>query len=914
MLNKKSWITYLITLSCAFLLLFAVGCSCSEKEPPHVHTYTNSFTCHDRACIGCGEEILATTAHKVFDAETCEDQNCVYCGETVYGEHFYDNNFACVDKECKVCHRVLSATDAHRFLNSQACVDRICLDCGTAFDATAEHSFLGGECTCTHVDVSNYLTFTSVTKKGVSYYAVSGYSGSYSKIALPKTYNGKAVVSITSGAFSNSTVITSVCIPDSYLEVGYGAFANCKKLEQVSFSGSTKLEVIGEHAFAGCVKLAGIIIPEKVQTISFEAFKDCSNLKTVITHPNIKNIDSNAFRNCTSLVSIEAYALENLGYNAFYNCLALRAFNVSENATFTSFSEGVFFNCNMLSDIVIPNSVNHIGKNAFAGCNSLMEIVIPASVLQINEQAFSDCYKLVHVRNLSSVKLAETDTFREVVTGKYATFNTVITKAPNGIVRFNDGEKEYFIGYTGSGKYLNLAKYFGITAIYDYAFNGNTTITKVSLPTVLTEIGQAAFKNCTKLEQVEYGKVSALKSIGEEAFLGCAKLTAFTIPKSVDFIGGYAFYGCDKLVQVRNFSGKDAGLPDNLDMEIKNNNADFKGVVLVNENGVVTYTVGDKVYLLDYSGTAQTLNLANSNITDIYAQAFDGNNTLTAIVLPANLKTIGEAAFRYCSELKSISIPASVEEIGRTAFADCGKLESVSFGENSALTKISQSTFENCSALKSITIPKGIELIEDRAFFCCDSLQTLYFEKGAAITSIYSYAFYGCTSLVELNIPATVQTVGGYAFYACTGIEELSFGENSEITYVGDYAFYRCTALTTVDLGKYESLSEIGSYAFSGCLAVETIILNGNINYIYFNAFDGLINIKDLYYGGSVEQWELLEDDDLTNNEFYMDNVDVTNPAVNRYYYYIEGTTVIDPELNYWYYDANGKIVTILAE
>ena len=116
-----------------------------------------------------------------------------------------------------------------------------------------------------------------------------------------------------------------------------------------------------------------------------------------------------------------------------------------------------------------------------------------------------------------------------------------------------------------------------------------------------------------------------------------------------------------------------------------------------------------------------------------------------------------------------------------------------------------------------------------------------------------------------------------------------------------------------IDLGKYANLSEIGESAFGNCINVETVIIFNTVDYIYLNAFSGCDSVKEFYFGGSEEDWEIYNDDDLTNKEFYMNNSAVSNANVIRYYYY-DQNTVINSKLNYWYYDTDGNIVVYQAQ
>ncbi|MBQ8555948.1 MAG: leucine-rich repeat protein [Clostridia bacterium] len=68
-----------------------------------------------------------------------------------------------------------------------------------------------------------------------------------------------------------------------------------------------------------------------------------------------------------------------------------------------------------------------------------------------------------------------------------------------------DGTAYAVTGYTGSASSVTVPDWYEglpVTAIGDGAFQGNTAITSVSLPSSITRIGASAFKGCTSLKTV----------------------------------------------------------------------------------------------------------------------------------------------------------------------------------------------------------------------------------------------------------------------------------------------------------------------------------------------------------------------------------------------------------------------------
>lgn len=56
-----------------------------------------------------------------------------------------------------------------------------------------------------------------------------------------------------------------------------------------------------------------------------------------------------------------------------------------------------FYNCDSLTNIVIPNGVKSVGGYAFANCEKLAKVVLPDSIKNIDGRAFTDDHNLKRV-------------------------------------------------------------------------------------------------------------------------------------------------------------------------------------------------------------------------------------------------------------------------------------------------------------------------------------------------------------------------------------------------------------------------------------------------------------------------------------------------------------------------------------
>jgi hypothetical protein len=109
---------------------------------------------------------------------------------------------------------------------------------------------------------------------------------------------------IASGAFSMKINLVSVTIPESLETIGSFAFAECKGLTTVTFSGTSRLKTIEGSAFSGCSKLVEIIIPDSVTHIRNQVFHDCWALKNVVIGSGVEEIGFTAFGGCGALESM----------------------------------------------------------------------------------------------------------------------------------------------------------------------------------------------------------------------------------------------------------------------------------------------------------------------------------------------------------------------------------------------------------------------------------------------------------------------------------------------------------------------------------------------------------------------------------------------------------------------------------
>lgn len=428
----------------------------------------------------------------------------------------------------------------------------------------------------------------------------------------------------------------------------------------------------------------------------------------------------------------------------------------------------------------------------------------------------------------------------------------------------------------------------------------------VGLP--VTEIAPGAFEAQTALQSITLP--SELTTIGSSAFSGCSSLQTLDIPASVVTIGGSAFSGCSSLKSIN----------------VAENNRGFSsyGGILYNKSKTICIHVPVAI-----EGTVSL----PETLTEIPSSAFSGRAKFTGIVLHSGLEKIGDMAFYGCSSLTEAVVPASVTSVGRSAFEGCTSLArlvlpftwqsglsepvydpvrqawegdslvgyifgAATFYQNGAKIPVSLKTLEftggtslikyllnGCKDLEHIVLPDTLTSIEANVFASCTSLQTINIPKD--IRNIDPSALSGCVALKSITVsdaniayadqdgvlynknktqiiivPAALE--GEISIpEGVTGIESAAFRGRkisrvtlaASVQHLAADAFRDCAELRTVVVSDASRLISIGDSAFSGCSALESVTIPASVQTIGMLAFQGCGTLGAAYFK-ETQGWE----------------------------------------------------------
>ena len=261
-------------------------------------------------------------------------------------------------------------------------------------DNTASNPQVNLEFDFPEAPASDFEYEKSADGKGV---ALGRYVGADKEVRIPEKIDGKPVTLLKSKTFTNTTAET-VIIPNTVVELEWGAFDYALELKTVVFEGDIK--TMGEGAFRGCEKLETVILPDGFTELGEAMFTGCHSLKNIVLPDSLKVIGRSAFWACIALESIVIpHGVTDIGMSAFYMC---------EN----------------LVDIVIPHTVTEIGGSAFSFCTSLVDFVFPDGVKEIGSSMFFGCTSLESVKFGSSVELVLGNIFNDCTSLKTITFTS----------------------------------------------------------------------------------------------------------------------------------------------------------------------------------------------------------------------------------------------------------------------------------------------------------------------------------------------------------------------------------------------------------------------------------------------------------------------------------------------------------
>ena len=361
-------------------------------------------------------------------------------------------------------------------------------------------------------------------------------------------------------------------------------------------------------------------------------------------------------------------------------------------------------------------------------------------------------------------------------------------------------------------KHLKIGE--GIEVISDYAFQACANLESVSIPSSVRVIGAAPFQYCTSLTTIVVDKTnpifdsregsnaiimtqdnslivgcgatkipSSIRCIDKYAFMGCMA-EELVIPDGVEKIKFFAFSSCLNLKKIVIPASVESieehafyNCPEVISIVVDKNNTDYDS-----RNGcnAIIYTSDSKLIL----GCSTTI--IPLDIETIGEFAFKNCHNLQRIVVPEGVSCIEDGAFEHCSSLKEVELPTTLESfIGRSNFGYCTSLESITIPK--CVYNMGSDIFSGCISLQKITVDSANVTFDSRnnCNAVIDTKQNKLVAgcKGTVIVdgikSICSRAFYK-SGITSVHIPSSVDNIEPAAFKGCEYCMSITVEESNK--------------------------------------------------------------------------------------------------------------------------------------
>ena len=577
-------------------------------------------------------------------------------------------------------------------------------------------------------------------------------------------------------------------------------------------------------------------------------------------------IGENAFSECTVTSLWIPDSITDIGSYAFYQCTELTDVRLPESDGFDTIEDSLFFGCESLGKIHIPDNVMTIESNAFYGC-PIVSIALPHDIRDVSGYTFSGMKKLVEIDATGSWVYSSVDgilynrSMSSLIAYPSAKDGTL--EIPEGVWQMSAGSywpvhvDTLIIPASMTTMYLNAntlkttdefvvaegnEQYASVNGILMdderkeiISFNKNMTGRYV-IPDSVERVESSAFTN----SMIDSLYIHPGTHLSTAAFRGCIELTEATVPSdSLEWVS--LFEGCENLASVEIY---DAG----------------------------PGTVGEGLF----EGCTSLTDVTIDGITVLSDFMFYGCTGLESIDIPYGVTEIGYGTFSGCVSLEDVSIPDSVKTIGSDAFAFCVSLKQIDLPDG-----LGELRGFRYSGIESIVIPEGVTSIRYDCFIGCSSLITITLPstlEEIKSSMMGDSAFEDCNSLTEivngspLNIRIGSQDHGLIAWHAQSII---SPGEPSNIhdIAIGDETWTFALVDGTCTLVGYEGPAgdlvlpdrvtingtTVDSYSlkyalFTGNPEITSVTIPGSVRTIPTSAFEDCVNLRSVTLMDGVQE------------------------------------------------------------
>ena len=519
--------------------------------------------------------------------------------------------------------------------------------------------------------------------------------------------------------------------------------------------------------------------------------------------------------------------VKRIGKEAFYDCENLTSITLPNGVT--SISDKAFQLCTGLTSITIPDSVTSIGDEAFYGCEKLKSITLPDKVKIIGIQTFYGCSALEKIKLPNSLDTIELQAFQGCSSLKEITLPESLQEIEYR--SFCSGLSKVIIKChikprADGGNYLREA--FSNAAdniIFDLRKNSVT---------IINEFHRKALSLICFLENIANG-IEYDETIVEEnlSYIKRQRKKLYEYALKNDILMKYMLDG--KIITIEDAMTLSSNMDAVESIEIKamlmayvdsfGDNAQEK-VVERQEKRI------EKELLTDPNSDAG-LKLAWN-----FKKNPDGTITLNSlkqesevVIVPEKIgemrvTALNDRCFKGKKNVKKVVIPQCIEKLGSKLFFGCGALEEVIV--EAKIEEIESETFNECSAQR-IVLPNSVKAIKNGAFNGCEKLENIHFPQG--LEYIGRQAFKKCSALKIDYLPENIKELSCDVFSLC---KKVKMQTKDSVDYIGTednpYHYLYSVARGIEYLNIDDNCKIIATGAFEYCKKIMTLEIGNSIS------------------------------------------------------------------------------------
>lgn len=373
----------------------------------------------------------------------------------------------------------------------------------------------------------------------------------------------------------------------------------------------------------------------------------------------------------------------------------------------------------MDTKVTIPSEVETIGRSAFENNTKIESAVIPSSVKTIEPYAFWGCSNLKSVTLGSGLYEVGDFTFTDCSRLESVTFSDSIRRI--GIMAFAD---------CPSLQSVTLSSY--VNDIHETAFDGNKYLT------INAAVGSYAYDYAQAFSKKQAEMMDVAIPTPDPTPTPIAK-TPDATPVPGEVIGQSQVVGNRVFVFI-----------DDVTVGVGEYQPDYEGEGEHNlTNGDVQVQDGAVKEWSYYTNEELTEVTLPEGTKQVEQFAFS-RSSLQKITLPEGLESIDYAAFYHCDSLTDIVIPASVKSIGEKAFAHTPWLQGFLDGDNPEMGDFLIVGDGILLAYRGKTgivkLPENVKSIAGEVFLNHTEILNVIYPEGTEVLVAPS-AFSGCTNL-----------------------------------------------------------------------------------------------------------------------------------------------------------------------